>query len=88
MCNILNKITSAAEPSGRPLPAVAAHPAANRPGISADHQVAGQQVAQVASIPAIPVTAGIGALLLAALVAGGIVLVLRRRAGGGSPPGP
>jgi len=69
----------------RPLPAVAAHPAANRPGISADHQVAGQQVAQVASIP---VTAGIAALLLAALVAGGIVLVLRRRAGGGSPPGP
>jgi len=75
----------------RPLPAVAAHPAADRAGHSADHRAAGQRVArlaQAASIPAIPVTAGIGALLLAALVAGGIVLVLRRRAGRGSPPGP
>jgi D-alanyl-D-alanine carboxypeptidase (penicillin-binding protein 5/6) len=71
----------------RPLPALAA----NRAGHSADHRAAGQRVArlaQAASIPAIPVTAGIGGLLLAALVAGGIVLLLRRRAGGGSPPGP
>ncbi|MGI8447403.1 MAG: hypothetical protein ACR2MP_09530, partial [Streptosporangiaceae bacterium] len=42
---------------------------------------------QPAGFATIPVTAGIGALVLAALVAGG-VLVLRRRAGGGSPPGP
>ena len=35
----------------------------------------------------IPVTAGIGALVLAGLVAAGVA-VLRRRAGGGSPPGP
>ncbi len=35
-----------------------------------------------------PLTAEIGALLLAALTAGGIVILLRRRAGRGTPPGP
>jgi serine-type D-Ala-D-Ala carboxypeptidase (penicillin-binding protein 5/6) len=42
---------------------------------------------QPAGFATIPVTAGIGALVLAGLVAAGVV-VLRRRAGGGSPPGP
>jgi hypothetical protein len=35
-----------------------------------------------------PLTAEIGALLLAALTAGGIVILLRRRAGRETPPGP
>jgi D-alanyl-D-alanine carboxypeptidase (penicillin-binding protein 5/6) len=51
---------------------------------------AGQQAAhliQPAGFATIPVTAGIGALVLAVLVGAGVV-VLRRRAGGGSPPGP
>jgi D-alanyl-D-alanine carboxypeptidase (penicillin-binding protein 5/6) len=42
---------------------------------------------QPAGFATIPVSAGIGALVLAGLVAAGVV-VLRRRAGGGSPPGP
>ena len=42
---------------------------------------------QPAGFATIPVTAGIGALVLAGLVAAGVI-VLRRRAGGGSPPGP
>jgi D-alanyl-D-alanine carboxypeptidase (penicillin-binding protein 5/6) len=69
------------------------HPA-SRPGTVApaarQHRPAGQRPArlvQPAGFATIPVTAGIGALLLAALVAAGIV-VLRRRAGGGNPPGP
>jgi serine-type D-Ala-D-Ala carboxypeptidase (penicillin-binding protein 5/6) len=54
------------------------------------HRTAGQRkgrLVQPAGFATIPVTAGIGALLLAALVAAGIV-VLRHRAGGGNPPGP
>ena len=42
---------------------------------------------QPAGFATIPVTAGIGALVLAGLVAAGVV-VLRRRARGGNPPGP
>jgi D-alanyl-D-alanine carboxypeptidase (penicillin-binding protein 5/6) len=42
---------------------------------------------QPAGFATIPVTAGIGALVLTGLVAAGVA-VLRRRAGGGSPPGP
>jgi D-alanyl-D-alanine carboxypeptidase (penicillin-binding protein 5/6) len=61
------------------------------------HQVTGTQksgdqrtarLAQAAGFPTIPLTAGIGALVLAALVAAGIALLLRRRPGGGSPSGP
>ena len=51
------------------------------------HGAAGQRGARLAQPAGFPVTAGIGALLLAALAAGGVV-VLRRRAGGGSRPGP
>jgi serine-type D-Ala-D-Ala carboxypeptidase (penicillin-binding protein 5/6) len=67
--------------------------AAQHPG----HQVAGAQrtgdqratrLTQAAGFPTIPLTAGIGALVLAALVAGVIAVLLRRRPGGGSPPGP
>jgi D-alanyl-D-alanine carboxypeptidase (penicillin-binding protein 5/6) len=60
------------------------------PPPAGQHRLAGQRAArlvQPAGFATIPVTAGIGALLLAALVAAGIV-VLRRRAGGGNPPGP
>jgi D-alanyl-D-alanine carboxypeptidase (penicillin-binding protein 5/6) len=67
----------------RPRPAPAT--AGTRP-----HLAAGQQAARLvepAGFATIPVTAGIGALVLAAVVAAGVVL-LRRRAGGGSPPGP
>jgi serine-type D-Ala-D-Ala carboxypeptidase (penicillin-binding protein 5/6) len=74
-------------------------PGVSQPGVSqhgavapaaGQHRTAGQRAArlvQPAGFATIPVTAGIGALLLAALVAAGIV-VLRRRAGGGNPPGP
>ncbi len=43
---------------------------------------------QPAGFATIPVTAGIGALVLTGLVAGGIVVLLRRGPGGGSPPDP
>jgi D-alanyl-D-alanine carboxypeptidase (penicillin-binding protein 5/6) len=69
------------------------HPASQHGTVApaaGQHRTAGQRPArlvQPAGFATIPVTAGIGALLLAALVAVGIV-VLRRRAGGGNPPGP
>ncbi len=53
---------------------------AHRPGV--------HRAARLVQPPGFPLTAGIGALLLAALAAGGIVVLLRRRAGGGTPPGP
>ncbi len=74
-------------------------PGVSTPGISphggvapaaGQHRTAGQRatrLVQPAGFATIPVTALIGALLLAALVAAGIV-VLRRWAGGGNPPGP
>jgi D-alanyl-D-alanine carboxypeptidase (penicillin-binding protein 5/6) len=61
----------------------------SQPGISG-HRDARQRAGhliQPAGFATIPITAGIGALVLAGLVAAGVV-VLRRRAGGGSPPGP
>jgi serine-type D-Ala-D-Ala carboxypeptidase (penicillin-binding protein 5/6) len=61
----------------------------SQPGIS-EHRDARQRAGhliQPAGFATIPITAGIGALVLAGLVAAGVV-VLRRRAGGGSPPGP
>jgi D-alanyl-D-alanine carboxypeptidase (penicillin-binding protein 5/6) len=60
---------------------------------ASQHRVPGHGAArhghliQPAGFATIPVSAGIGALVLAGLVAAGVV-VLRRRAGGGSPPGP
>ena len=52
------------------------------------HRAADQRVARLLQPAGSPVTAGIGALLLAALAAGGAVILLRRRAGRGSRPGP
>ena len=66
---------------GSAVPGVTAHGVtAHRPGV--------QRAAHLVQPPGFPLTAGIGALLLAALTAGGIVVLLRRRAGGGTPPGP
>jgi serine-type D-Ala-D-Ala carboxypeptidase (penicillin-binding protein 5/6) len=67
--------------------------AAQHPGhqVTGTHQPGDQRavrLTQAAGVPTIPLTAGIGALVLAALVAGGIVVLLRRGPGGGSPPGP
>jgi D-alanyl-D-alanine carboxypeptidase (penicillin-binding protein 5/6) len=67
--------------------------AAQHPGhqVTGTHQPGDQRavrLTQASGVPAIPLTAGIGALVLAALVAGGIVVLLRRGPGGGSPPGP
>ena len=67
--------------------------AAQHPGhqVTGAHQPGDQRavrLTQAAGVPTIPLTAGIGALVLAALVAGGIVVLLRRGPGGGSPPGP
>jgi D-alanyl-D-alanine carboxypeptidase (penicillin-binding protein 5/6) len=70
----------------RPLPAaVAAHAAAN--GAAGDGSAV-QRAGHLVQPAGFPLTAGIGALLLAALTAGGIVILLRRRAGRGTPPGP
>ena len=68
----------------RPLPAAVAATARGAANHGADVQRAGHLV-QPAGFP---LTAEIGALLLAALTAGGIVILLRRRAGRGTPPGP
>ena len=66
---------------GSAVPGVTAHGVtAHRPGV--------QRAAHLVQPPGFPLTAGIGALLLAALTAGGIVVLLRRRTGGGTPPGP
>jgi D-alanyl-D-alanine carboxypeptidase (penicillin-binding protein 5/6) len=67
--------------------------AAHHPGhqVTGGHKSGDQRAArltQAAGFPTIPLTAGIGALVLAALVAGAIAVLLRHRPGGGSPPGP
>jgi serine-type D-Ala-D-Ala carboxypeptidase (penicillin-binding protein 5/6) len=89
--------TSAAAAAGEAGQLGASRPAASEHGAS-EHGARGQgagghgttrpgRLIQPAGFATIPVTAGIGALVLAGLVAAGVV-VLRRRAGGGSPPGP
>jgi serine-type D-Ala-D-Ala carboxypeptidase (penicillin-binding protein 5/6) len=94
--------TAATAPGGTSAAAAAGQLGASQPGVSehgaSEHGARGQgagrhgaarpgRLIQPAGFATIPVTAGIGALVLAGLAAAGVV-VLRRRAGGGSPPGP
>ena len=51
-----------------------------------DRRVA--HLAQQGGFPAVPVLAGLGALLCAPLALAGAAMMLRRRTAGGSPPGP
>ena len=79
--------TSAAAAAGEAGQLGASQPAASGHGAGEHGAARPGHLIQPAGFATIPVTAGIGALVLAGLVAAGVV-VLRRRAGGGSPPGP
>ena len=72
-----------------PPAAMASHGTASRGAASrgaGDRRVA--HLAQQGGFPAVPVLAGLGALLFAPLAVAGASMTLRRRRAGGSPPGP
>jgi hypothetical protein len=77
-----------------PPAAVASHGTASHRAAShgaASHGAGDRRVAHLAQqggFPAIPVLAGLGALLFAPLALAGAAMMFRRRPAGGSPPGP
>lgn len=84
-------VTAARPGPGR---GAASHGAASHGNAShraASHGAGGRRVAHLArqgGFPAVPVLAGLGALLFAPLALAGAAMMLRRRTDGGSPPGP